>query len=102
MIRRPPRSPLFPYTTLFRSKKPLSIITAARAAGEEVLVIAISGVWNWLSDGKPISDMFDIPVEDRKSTRLNSSHANNSHARYCLNKKHVMPDVAADTQRTAA
>src|SRR5215203_6196933 len=47
-------------------KKALSIITAARAAGEEVLVVAISGVWNWLSDGKPISDMFDIPVEGRE------------------------------------
>jgi len=47
-------------------KKALSIITAARAAGAAVLVVAISGVWNWLSDGKPISDMFDIPVEGRK------------------------------------
>jgi CTP-dependent riboflavin kinase len=47
-------------------KKALSIITAARAAGTAVLVVAISGVWNWLSDGKPISDMFDIPVEGRK------------------------------------
>jgi hypothetical protein len=47
-------------------KKALAIITAARAAGEEVLVVAISGVWNWLSDGKPISDMFDIPVEGRQ------------------------------------
>jgi hypothetical protein len=46
-------------------KKALSIITAARAAGEEVLVVAILGVWNWLSGGKPISDMFDIPVEGR-------------------------------------
>jgi hypothetical protein len=47
-------------------KKALSIITAARAAGEEVLVIAILGVWNWMSDGKPISDMLDIPVQGRK------------------------------------
>ena len=47
-------------------KKALSIITAARAAGEEVLVVAILGVWNWLSDGKPIPDMFDIPLEGRK------------------------------------
>jgi hypothetical protein len=46
-------------------KKALSIITAARSAGAAVLVVAISGVWNWLSDGKPISDMFDIPVEGR-------------------------------------
>ncbi len=47
-------------------KKALSIITAARAAGAAVLVVAISGVWNWLSDGKPIPDMFDILVEGRK------------------------------------
>ena len=47
-------------------KKALSIITAARAAGASVLVVAISGVWNWLSGGKPIPDMFDIPVEGRK------------------------------------
>ena len=47
-------------------KKALAIITAARAAGVEVLVVAISGVWNWLSGGKPIQDMFDIPVEGRE------------------------------------
>jgi hypothetical protein len=47
-------------------KKALSIITAARSAGASVLVVAISGVWNWLSDGKPIADMFDIPVEGRE------------------------------------
>jgi hypothetical protein len=46
-------------------KKALSIITAARAAGVEVLVVGILGVWNWMADGKPISDMFDIPVEGR-------------------------------------
>lgn len=47
-------------------KKALAIITAARAAGVAVLVVAISGVWNWLSGGKPIPDMFDIPVEGRE------------------------------------
>jgi len=47
-------------------KKALAIITAARAAGEEVLAVAISGVWNWLSGGQPIPDMFDIPVEGRE------------------------------------
>ena len=47
-------------------KKALSIIGAAGASGAAVLVIAISGVWNWLSDGKPISDMFDISVEGRE------------------------------------
>jgi hypothetical protein len=47
-------------------KKALSIITAAGTAGASVLVVAILGVWNWLSDGKPIPDMFDIPVEGRQ------------------------------------
>jgi hypothetical protein len=47
-------------------KKMLSIVSAARRDGAVVLVIAISGVWNWLSDGKPIPDMLDIPVEGRK------------------------------------
>ncbi len=47
-------------------KKALALVTAARAAGVEVLVVAISGVWNWLSGGKPIPDMFDIPVEGRE------------------------------------
>jgi len=47
-------------------KKALSIISAARAAGTAVLVVAISGVWNWLSDKKPIPDMFDIPMEGRE------------------------------------
>jgi hypothetical protein len=47
-------------------KKALAIVTAARAAGVEVLVVAISGVWNWLSGGKPIPDMFDVPVQGRE------------------------------------
>ena len=47
-------------------KKALAIVTAARAAGVEVLVVAISGVWNWLSGGKSIPDMFDIDVEGRE------------------------------------
>lgn len=47
-------------------KKALAIVTAARAAGVAVLVVAISGVWNWLSGGKPIPDMFDIDVEGRE------------------------------------
>src|SRR5215207_9357920 len=48
-------------------KKALSIITAAKAAGASVLVVAILGVWNWLADSKPVPDMFDIPVEGRKA-----------------------------------
>jgi hypothetical protein len=46
-------------------KKALAIVSAARQAGAAVLVVAISGVWNWLSEGQPIADMLDIPVEGR-------------------------------------
>lgn len=49
-------------------KKADAITSAARRAGVEVLVVAITGVWNWLSEGKPIPDMFDIPVEGRRVT----------------------------------
>jgi hypothetical protein len=47
-------------------KKALAIVTAARAAGAEVLVVAVLGVWNWLSDGRPIADMLGIPVDGRE------------------------------------
>ncbi len=47
-------------------KKMLSVVSAARRAGAVVLVVAISGVWNWLSDHKPIADMLDIPMEGRE------------------------------------
>src|SRR5258707_9936676 len=66
MIRRPPRSTLFPYTTLFRSRK-VCTVNDDRAAGRT------------LESGKD--------VQDRKSTRLNSSHANISYAVFCLKKK---------------
>src|SRR3712207_8263130 len=86
MIRRPPRSTLFPYTTLFRSYvspqlwawRPGRLKTMRRIA-DRVLVIF------------PFEETFyreaSIPVEDRKSTRLNSSHANISYAVFCLKKK---------------
>jgi hypothetical protein len=48
-------------------KKQLSVISAARAAGVEVLVVAISGVWNWMADGEPIPDLADIPLEGRRA-----------------------------------
>src|SRR3712207_8884746 len=92
MIRRPPRSTLFPYTTLFRS---------IRRAGMEPVRGSIRGG----TDGSRLSFMglpcanifagghaFHSPLEfvssqDRKSTRLNSSHANISYAVFCLKKK---------------
>src|SRR5687768_17802546 len=75
MIRRPPRSTLFPYTTLFRSGKPQTRADANRFGGEEGLEDALE-----MRFGDP-------PTGDRKSTRLNSSHGYISYAVFCLKKK---------------
>src|SRR3712207_8394678 len=89
MIRRPPRSTLFPYTTLFRSR-----ISEQSAAGiHRVLAephLAVDGV-QVDSDEIPAraesaGDLEHL-LQDRKSTRLNSSHANISYAVFCLKKK---------------
>src|SRR3712207_8990010 len=85
MIRRPPRSTLFPYTTLFRSwLKPVNrnMITKARrpASLQEERRLTPSAP-------KPRTAMNEIAKTDRKSTRLNSSHANISYAVFCLKKK---------------
>src|SRR5258707_7529866 len=77
MIRRPPRSTLFPYTTLFRSYTAAAI--ASIAHGERVAVF----------DGNVRRVLSRL--EDRKSTRLNSSHANISYAVFCLQKKYATP-----------
>src|SRR5438309_8896777 len=66
MIRRPPRSTLFPYTTLFRSPRPRSTPTVLLHSGED-------GGYG--------------EIRDRKSTRLNSSHSSISYAVFCLKKK---------------
>src|SRR5258707_13894454 len=82
MIRRPPRSTLFPYTTLFRSPVPppddqglvhlqLWLPTPPRERADLLARLVGAG----------------LPVADRKSTRLNSSHANISYAVFCLKKK---------------
>src|SRR5258707_13962600 len=81
MIRRPPRSTLFPYTTLFRSHVGFAQI-AGRAAGNFAV--------NNLLGNSPTQRHF----EDRKSTRLNSSHANISYAVFCLKKNKVVLAVA--------
>jgi hypothetical protein len=49
-------------------KKALAIISAARKAGVEVLVVAVCGVWNWMADGESIPDLADIPLEGRNAT----------------------------------
>src|SRR3712207_7112329 len=79
MIRRPPRSTLFPYTTLFRS---LRRFVNVYVDGDDVRFAA--GVHTAVRDGAVVE-------VDRKSTRLNSSHANISYAVFCLKKK-LVPD----------
>src|SRR3712207_8139822 len=83
MIRRPPRSTLFPYTTLFRSavmlREPVSADLAARALEAGFIVNAVA------PDALRLAP--PLILSDRKSTRLNSSHANISYAVFCLKKK---------------
>src|SRR3712207_6895160 len=89
MIRRPPRSTLFPYTTLFRSSP--SQVDGASGAPIFALFdnqrIAV-GIHTYGSD------RVNRARRDRKSTRLNSSHANISYAVFCLKKKHSSPAIA--------
>src|SRR3712207_7592186 len=88
MIRRPPRSTLFPYTTLFRSKVVRTALQdAASVAG---LLITTEAAVTELPEDKPAPAMpggGGMGGIDRKSTRLNSSHANISYAVFCLKKK---------------
>src|SRR5258707_10964748 len=90
MIRRPPRSTLFPYTTLFRSFITL-IASAAIAAGVLETRIIIAALRS--SEERYV----DHRERDRKSTRLNSSHANISYAVFCLKKKRNLNALAPGT-----
>src|SRR3712207_8355760 len=88
MIRRPPRSTLFPYTTLFRSREPSveARVLASQLFEQRTKVAAELG------DARRRDAHRDVPpavLEDRKSTRLNSSHANISYAVFCLKKKNL-------------
>src|SRR5258707_7543759 len=101
MIRRPPRSTLFPYTTLFRSRQPLLLEHRERVVDEDQRARLVQIVGRAEADGaafvlrQPIYPAAGGAVEghlvaiageeiDRKSTRLNSSHANISYAVFCL------------------
>src|SRR2546429_6427893 len=99
MIRPPPRSTLFPYTTLFRSLRSERRGSKSR-----------SGAWGSLAQGKLLDSMGDavlvvgaglVPAKglklDRKSTRLNSSHAYLSYAVFCLKNKHTRPTTDCKT-----
>src|SRR3712207_7023306 len=82
MIRRPPRSTLFPYTTLFRSGRADVELAVDLVAGA-VAEVEHAGVLEEAADDRRDAD---VVAEDRKSTRLNSSHANISYAVFCLKK----------------
>src|SRR5260221_8981472 len=96
MIRRPPRSTLFPYTTLFRSisspqyvwtlfVKPLQTATGGSLAAIQVTFSILIVLQTWLS---PLQGFLIERIgPDRKSTRLNSSHTVISYAVFCLKKK---------------
>src|SRR3712207_9389849 len=80
MIRRPPRSTLFPYTTLFRSDR-RGRHAVRGAPRREVVRVQVAAVDQQVEGDEPER------ARDRKSTRLNSSHANISYAVFCLKKK---------------
>src|SRR2546429_6676101 len=85
MIRRPPRSTLFPYTTLFRSTDVGDLLRRAGNAGHKPMELVVATE----------EQVFASPVDrteqqiDRKSTRLNSSHGYISYAVFCLKKKKI-------------
>src|SRR3712207_8118005 len=88
MIRRPPRSTLFPYTTLFRSIE----IQRSGDPSEKVDFLILGDGYTAAEASKFERDarrMADVLFADRKSTRLNSSHANISYAVFCLKKNYI-------------
>src|SRR3712207_7731980 len=93
MIRHPPRSPLFPYTTLFRSRSISDTAvgveqgTPVSSSGSSTMTLSSGANWrNYDRWNSALAEEF-FTGRDRKSTRLNSSHANISYAVFCLKKK---------------
>src|SRR2546422_8196285 len=82
MIRRPPRSTLFPYTTLFRS-------SATRQRIKRIAAGIPTENSSRTTDGSPVNSGARNDRQDRKSTRLNSSHGYISYAVFCLKKKRM-------------
>src|SRR3712207_8275208 len=97
MIRRPPRSTLFPYTTLFRSAIPVRVVPdePRRGPAPTAVVSRLDGVRRTGGSGRRSAGCrVQRPrLRDRKSTRLNSSHANISYAVFCLKKKKTIVDT---------
>src|SRR3712207_7975244 len=101
MIRRPPRSTLFPYTTLFRSVHVLRDRRGGVRQGRrlDLLRLRTAVLLDAAAGGagldQPLGGVPGLP--DRKSTRLNSSHANISYAVFCLKKKNTTPPLISPT-----
>src|SRR5689334_24731432 len=94
MLRRPPRSTLFPYTTLFRSdsSQPGQLNQLAQAVADRINTLLTSGNISGSQPGVPLftynaGNPTSAAPRDRKSTRLNSSHSSISYAVFCLKKK---------------
>src|SRR2546430_9474010 len=102
MIRRPPRSTLFPYTTLFRSVHHVH----RRGAGHRAHPRASLRLLRWRRTRAPRQPL-EIEVaaaeKDRKSTRLNSSHSQISYAVFCLKKKnHIHTQLVSELEQLCA
>src|SRR5438309_8133382 len=91
MLRAPPRSPLFPYTTLFRSLLPAPLsgqnYQDRKRPGESVLAALRRGTVPPAGPRRAVAVGGGRRLRDRKSTRLNSSHSSISYAVFCLKKK---------------
>src|SRR2546427_2593583 len=92
MIRRPPRSTLFPYTTLFRSDYAHVMLALCRALGLPTLYVS----------GHLVGEGGTHAWVDRKSTRLNSSHSQISYAVFCLKKKTKRGRLVGDIENSVA
>src|SRR3712207_8254663 len=95
MIRRPPRSTLFPYTTLFRSEEERSPVLDVVGSGGGSPLDADTRADMESRLGHDFSDVrVHTDSRDRKSTRLNSSHANISYAVFCLKKNYSYANIS--------
>src|SRR5690348_17892366 len=102
MIRRPPRSTLFPYTTLFRSRDESLRHKCSGAMSIQLLVILVPVLFGMMGFAIDLGRLYLIRAElnqaaDRKSTRLNSSHPSISYAVFCLKKKKQIKTKADQT-----
>src|SRR5256885_11031111 len=93
MIRRPPRSTLFPYTTLFRSAGGQVVSSFEGSGGVDLAIAGVIFGVVFVGAGVYQDDVAGFDARDRKSTRLNSSHLVISYAVFCLKKKKIYATI---------